>query len=156
MKEIKLTKGKVALVDDADYDLLNQLNWYAFWNGKTFYAARNSPKKRGVTIFMHQMILGVKGGDHINGNGLDNQRANLRACTVSQNGMNAQPRLGCASKYKGVTLKKKLKKYPWQAGIVVNKKRIHLGYFETDTEAAIAYNEKAFELFGEFARPNVI
>jgi len=156
MKEIKLTKEKAALVDDTDHDLLNQWKWYAFWNGKTFYAARANPEKRGTTIFMHQMILGVNGGDHISGDGLDNQRANLRACTVSQNAMNARPRPNCASKYKGVTLKKELKTHPWQAGIVINQKRIHLGYYATPELAALAYNKKATELFGEFARPNVI
>ena len=143
------------MVDDTDYGLLKKWKWHAMWNGNTFYAARANPDKRGSTIFMHQMILGVKGGDHINGNGLDNQRSNLRACTVSQNGMNARPRANCISKYKGVTFKKTLKIRPWQAGIVINQKRIHLGYFPSEEEAALAYNRKATELFGEFARPNV-
>ena len=86
------------------------------------------------------------------GDGLNNQKANLRICTRSQNKMNGKSYKNSSSKYKGIWWVKKNKK--WRVRIRLNNKTIHLGYFKDETEAAKAYDSKAKELFGEFARLN--
>uniref|UniRef100_A0A6M3JCL7 Putative homing endonuclease n=1 Tax=viral metagenome TaxID=1070528 RepID=A0A6M3JCL7_9ZZZZ len=160
MKEIQLSQGKVALVDDADYEWLNQWKWYAERHrGYLFYAARNSPMVNScprTRIYMHWLVLGAKGGDHKDGNGLNNQRGNLRGCTHRQNSMNTRPQTGGASIYKGVVRERKSKIHPWRAQIMVQGKNAHLGCYATEGEAALVYNQKAAEIFGEFARLNVI
>jgi len=106
-------------------------------------------------IRMHRLILKAQKGqqvDHINGNGLDNRKDNLRFCTSSQNYQNSRKRKNCSSKYKGVWWHKQSKK--WQTGIVLNYKNYHLGYFTNEIEAAKAYDLTAAEFFGEFARLN--
>jgi hypothetical protein len=106
---------------------------------------------------MHRQILNPKESDHvdhINGNGLDNRRDNIRACSCSQNLMNRQNHRPTTSGYKGVSLHKRNK--TWRATINLNGKQIYAGCYATPVEAALAYNAKAIELFGEFARPNVI
>lgn len=140
-----------ALVDDEDYGKINQFNWYAFKEKHTLYAATHIQNK---LIFMHNFIMGFKDVDHINGNGLDNQRYNLRKATNQQNCMNRQSRRNSSSKFKGITWYKPTKK--WKAQIVLNNEHIHLGMFNSEIEAAKAYNQKAKELFGEFARLNII
>jgi hypothetical protein len=160
MKEIKLTQGKVALVDDEDYEYLNQFNWCAIKCGGLFYARRhenNNGKYRKV--FMHRFILDAPVGyevDHINHNGLDNQRNNIRICTISQNRSNAQSR--GSSVYLGVCIMKikyKNKTYSYiTAHIAKNKKSKHLGVFKTEEEAALAYDNAAREYHGEFANLN--
>lgn len=156
MKEIQLSRGKVALVDDEDFELLNQYKWYAQKGHKTFYATTS----RG--ILMHRLILGLNETntycDHEDYNGLNNQKSNLRIATNSQNSINSRKRENTTSKYKGVWLTKskyKDKAYLyWQARVNKDKKVFHLGYFKDEQEAALAYNKKAFELFGEFANLN--
>ena len=106
---------------------------------------------------MQRQILGLKENDgihtdHKNGNGLDNQKHNLRTCSQAQNNRNAKKRENCSSKYKGVYWDKKNKK--WRARIYLNKKEICLGRYKNEIDAAKAYDEKAKELFGEFAQPN--
>lgn len=153
MKEIQLTQGQIALVDDEDFENLNQFRWCAVKIGRTFYAVRNvriDGKKRGVR--MHCQILGGKLIDHKDHNGLNNQKSNLRFCTASQNCMNKRKRKNCVSIYKGVCFHKQHKR--WLAHIKKDGKDNHLGYFVTEIDAAKAYNIKAVELFGEFANLN--
>lgn len=160
MKEIHLTQGFKALVDDEDYEFLIQYKWsvrrdqYKKGGFVTHYARRGVDGER-----MHRVLLVIAGtklqGDHIDGDGLNNQRHNLRPVTISQNQMNSRKRT-CASSsvYKGVYLDKLNNK--WGAGIVQKGTRINLGRFVDEKEAALAYNTAAREYFGEYACLNVI
>lgn len=147
------------MVDDEDYDFLNQWKWCAYHSGNTNYAKR-SVQKNNIRhdILIHRLLLGVSGAafvDHINRNGLDNRKENLRVCTISENGMNcAKPSRQLTSKYKGVYFHKRKGKF--NAKIKKGGKNIHLGTFTNETDAAIAYNSAARELFGDFARINEI
>jgi len=152
MKTIQLTKGYKTLIDDEDYEMLNQYKW-CFNSG---YAVRGVVVN-SKTIFkrMHRIIMNPPSDmfiDHINGDGLDNQRKNLRICTHAQNCQNKRITKGLTSKYRGVALKARDKK--WQVYVTANGKRKYLGYFETELEAAIIYNIAARKYYGEFARPN--
>jgi len=105
---------------------------------------------------MHRLLLGTLPGlepDHINGDGCDNRRCNLRFCTHSQNIMNKRKRLGCSSIYKGVSWRKARRK--WAAYIRVDGRLKHLGYFGDESEAARAYDKEARKHFKEFAKPNL-
>ena len=156
-KEIKLTNGKHALVDDEDFDLLNKFNWCATKITNTYYANRAIVVNgEQYQLRMHRVILGFKKGDgkqsdHINGNGLDNRRSNLRECTSQQNNFNRSANVNAKSKYKGVKQKKNKK---WEANIQFNKKKIYIGSFDNEDDAGRAYDKKATELFGDFARLN--
>lgn len=154
-RKIPLTQGKFTIVDDADFDWLNQSNWY-FHHG---YAVRKAPRHGGKQrmIHMHREILGTPMGmetDHRNGDGLDNRRANLRVCTSSENHMNERKREGMSSQYKGVSRLKRCKK--WKAQIYYDGVCHRLGRFTDEADAARAYNTAAREHFGEFACLNVI
>ena len=155
MKEILLTQGKVALVDDEDFERINQHKWYAYNNhGYQWYARREIKKPNGkrTTQCMHRVIMKVKKGqelDHRNHDGLDNRKCNLRICTRAQNSMNRKKQRETSSRYKGVDWLKQRNK--WRARIKVNQKSIHLGCFLLEPDAAKAYDAKAKELFGEFA-----
>ncbi len=155
MKEIPLTQGQVALVDDQDYEELSRHKWSAFKSGKTWYARRGfGPRSHQKQVYMHQQILNPPPGlqcDHINGDGLDNRRCNLRVCTQSQNQHNRRLQ-GGTSEFKGVHWYKAQNK--WRAKITHNGKRYHLGAFPDETDAARAYDNAAREFFGKFARPN--
>lgn len=167
MRKIKLTQNKVALVDNADYDYLNQWKWCASYSGSIFYALRavrpsgfSSSGERRRNLYMHRVILGLKFGDrkqidHIDGNGLNNQRSNLRFCSQLQNNQNRRKRqTGAISDYKGVN---KCPNSPnWNAHIRFNGKKRHLGCFELEKDAAVAYNKAALKYFREFARPNIL
>jgi len=160
MKEINLTQGQVALVDDEDYEELNKYKWFAHDNyGWTFYARRTGRKADGkrYLIQMHRVILNAPKDmfvDHIDSNGLNNQRSNLRLCTNQQNNRHARPYSNGSSKFKGVCWHKRIKE--WQANIRIDGKLKHIGYFKNEKDAALAYNVKALEYFGEFALPNEI
>lgn len=155
MKQIPLSQGLFALVDDEDFEYLNQFKWHARKSRDTFYASRNLKisKNNRKTIQMHRVILGTTDtkiqGDHIDGNGLNNQKSNLREATHEQNRRNTKSYKNGVSKYKGVSYRKDSKK--WRSIINFNKKVIRLGYFSSEIEAAKAYDVKAKELFGEFA-----
>lgn len=155
MKEIKLTKGKVTIVDDEDYEELNKYKWLYNSSG---YAARNSYKNEKPTmIHMHRVINNTPVGletDHIDCDKLNNQKANLRTVTKQQNQFNQRSHKGSSSKYKGVSYFKRDKS--WLAQVVYFGKTIGLGLFKKESDAAIAYNNYAKEHFGEFARLNII
>ena len=146
-----------AQVDDADFDYLNRWKWYAVKRDNNFYARRGFRLDNGKTkgILMHRDIVAVPDGmqvDHRDGNGLNNQRANLRVCTPSQNQMNKKrPPFG-SSVYKGV----RLNQGKWEVRISKNNKRIYLGRFDTEIEAALTWNEAAKNHHGEFAYLNSI
>jgi len=155
MKEIPLTRGLVAQVDDDDYEYLNQWKWYALKSRSTYYAKRHYMigVQKQATISMHRLIMNTPNDmqvDHIDHNGLNNQKSNLRNCTPSQNHMNKKPQ--GESKYLGVSFHKVVGKFV--SLINVNKKRLCLGYYESEEDAARAYDKAAIEYFGEFANLN--
>ena len=159
-RRIRLTQGKFAIVDAADYEELAKYKWFAIGCERGFYAARMVKAKAGRvkqrTVRMHRQIIDVPPGkfiDHINHNGLDNRRANLRVVTRRQNSWNKRKQRGnCTSKYKGVMWLKKAGK--WQARIGCKGRAIVIGYFDDEKAAARAYDARAAELFGEYAAPN--
>lgn len=172
MKKINLTQGKVALVDDEDFDWLNKYKWYANESGNTYYAMRvitiqsqnknKNIKRKRKRILMHVETLKHKlerelkphkETDHINNNGLDNRKCNLREVNSSQNKMNRKKQnKKTSSIYKGIYWYKNKKK--WHVRIMLNRKSICLGYFDDEKEAAITYDKAALKYFGEFARLN--
>lgn len=146
MKQIKLTKGKSAIVDDEDFEYLNQWKWHYLETG---YAARHGDNKKYV--LMHREIMKPESGmivDHIDHNTLDNRRDNLRLCTRSQNLENSKIRCDNTSGHKGVSWNKRLRK--WHAYIFKDR-RIHLGFFDSIDKAIDAYQRAETQYFGEFA-----
>jgi hypothetical protein len=145
------------MVDDEDFEWLNQWKWCPIKKGRNIYANRGSQEEgERRKVRMHRLILGAEPGqivDHADGNGLNNQRWNLRFCTNSQNNSNIdKPKHGKTSQYKGVYWARKDKRF--FAAIKVNHNRIRLGYFRDERDAALAYNAAAVQHFGEFARIN--
>ena len=158
MKEIPLTRGHVALIDDADYEELSRYKWRVLSaHSGRFYAVRSTTviEGRQRIIYMHRQILGVgpdEQVDHRSQATLDNQRTNIRKCTRSQNAVNSRKKRGCTSRFKGVHFHKTARK--WCARIKKDGVRQHLGLFTDERDAARAYNVAAFEAFGEFALLN--
>lgn len=151
MREIHLTNGGEALVDDDDYDALAQFKWFKIRAGHTFYVRRYMlDKDRGVGlhIAMHTQILGCSPVDHINLNGLDNRKQNLRACTPQQNTFNRRA-TGLIG-FKGV----RRLGVKYAANLRVNGAMCHLGMFDNPVDAARAYDSAAAFYQGEFARLN--
>jgi hypothetical protein len=149
IRYISLTRGKHAIVDAADYPALARYKWYAQRTDRcgTFYACRTH---RGRSFSMHRQIMKPPKGmvvDHINGNGLDNRRCNLRVCTQLQNSQNSHRRQPGKSQFRGV--------FPrgdkWEATLQHNREEHYLGLFDDEVEAAKARDRKAYELAGEFA-----
>lgn len=147
MKTIPLTRGLCATVDDEDYHFLMQWKWHAYrGHDGTVYAHRNSEPVNGKRshIMMHRVINDTPPGmdtDHVNGDGLDNRRANLRTASRAQNMWNRRPNKEGSSPFKGVYWHVQHGK--WAASIQVNKKRKHIGLFATQEEAADAYRARA-------------
>jgi len=158
-KEIKLTKGYVAIVDDKNFERLNAIKWCACENNNTVYALHNfKNKKTGKQemVSMHRFIMGLPKKskiDHVDGNGLNNLEENLRHCESADNQHNMKvKRKNNTTGYKGISYVPKVyKNKPYTAHICFHGKLIHIGYFETDIEAAMAYDKKAIELFGGFS-----
>jgi len=157
VKELKLSNGKVVLLDDEDYEVLKFYKWHDKGNGYAMRIGKCTKETPNVRHMMHREIMKAKKGeyvDHINGNKMDNRRKNLRVATNQQNAFNQGPRSTNTSGYKGVTWSESRKKYVAQ--ITHNYKRICLGYFDCKHKAAITYNNKAKELHGEFVKLNEI
>lgn len=159
MLSIPLTQNKVALVDDCDAEKVLHHKWCASKStgNNSFYATSSIwVGGRGKTIFMHRVIMEPPQNlcvDHINGNGLDNRRANLRICSTRENLRNSILSAANTTGYKGVSFNRNAKKF--QARIEFNYRSRHIGYFKTAIEAARAYDQEAIKLFGKFARLNL-
>jgi len=153
---VPLSHGNFSIVDTDDYDHLSKYKWYTSQDGNHFYAyAYISIGNKKKKIFIHRYIMNAPKGlvvDHIDGNGLNNRKSNLRICTKAQNVQNCRPRSNCSSKYKGVFWNKANKK--WSATIHKGDMRMYLGGFKKEIDAARAYDQTAAEFFGEFAYLN--
>jgi len=156
-RRIRMAQPRYAKVDPADYKRLRKYEWVAEKKGtNSFYARRRAPGGKGKKwklISLHQEIIKAPPGmviDHINHDGMDNRRANLRAATHSQNLYNRKKRSGATqSKYKGIYWRKKTGR--WEVRIMFEKKAIHLGRFRSEIDAARAYDRGAMKYHGEFA-----
>lgn len=149
MKKIPLTQGKFAIVDNKDFKWLSQYNWV--FDSRYAKAANG---KRNAVLVMHRLIMQTPKGmdtDHINGDGLDNQRKNLRVCTHAQNLANRLKQKDNTSGFKGVYWSKDRKK--WMAQVRFHGKKYQSRH-KTKEQAARAYDEMAKKYFGEFARLN--
>jgi hypothetical protein len=148
---IPLTKGRFAIVDAADYDWLSKYKWHT-WVWKKWTYAGCYLNRRNIS--MHRLIMNPPAGmvvDHIDHNGLNNKRSNLRICTPRQNAFNRKGK-GTASKYKGIRWNKRTNK--WVAQIKYYHKAMQVGSFDNQIDAAKAYDKIAGKLFGEFAYLN--
>ncbi len=153
MSEIELTQGKIALVDDEDFTALSQHKWfYMKVNEDLGYAAR---KINGSIIYMHNIIMNPLPSfqvDHINWNGIDNQKFNLRITTKSGNLQNKRKQSNKTSKFLGVS--RDSRKPKWRSQAKLKQKKIALGLYDNEEDAAKAYDEKVLELHGEHALTN--
>ena len=154
--------GRVALVDDEDYDLVMQYRWHVQETHEISLKTGEDRIKSGpyavrgfirdghhATQFMHNLIMGAKGIDHRNHDTLDNRRENLRFTSHSLNAANQQLRTDGTSRYKGVSLEHRRGR--WVARVQIEGRRTFLGYFASEEDAARAYNAKAAELHGAHA-----
>ena len=152
----------VAVCDFTDWLRVKNYKWHINKTASSKYACRtvwlgirNNPKK--ISQLMHRFILGKCGDlqiDHIDGNGLNNTKKNIRFVTRAQNQANSMKHVKGTSIYKGVFFDKKRNK--WRAAIAKESKFKFIGYYKSEAEAALAYNKKATEVFGEYAKLNVI
>lgn len=146
-----LVKDYVVFFDKEDFDLFEQFTWLVHKQKSNDIYLYKKTKPHYFHMYIAQRI-GLSGFiDHIDGNGLNNMRSNLRSATYSQNAQNTKKRKGTTSQFKGVC---RASKNRWKATIELNGKQFYLGLFASETEAAHAYNLKAQELFGEYARLN--
>jgi len=164
--ESKKYGNHTVLIDEEDWEKVSQYNWHLRYNRGVFYAITNIPHpdggflgstraKRRSTLQIHRLIVDVPQGlvvDHKNHNGLDNRKSNLRVCTPAENARNRRLAKKTASGYKGV--RRNGSDNCWQARIRIGKKLRNIGCFATAEEAALAYDAKALELFGEYAHLN--
>lgn len=160
MMKISLSKGQVAIVDDAEFEKVSAFDWCAKYVPctKSFYAVRNESiviggVKKRRTMSLHRFIMGLKYGDkrqvdHQNHDTLDNRRANLRVCTHVENARNVRMHSNNSSGYRGVTWNRDRKK--WLAQAQLNSKQRYLGLFDTKEKASRAYEEFTDKHHGEF------
>lgn len=153
MRQIVLTRGLVALVDDEDFLRFGAVKWHAHESGPgLFYAMRD---KSGRKVYLHREILAAAPGvavDHVNGDRLDCRRENLRLCTLSQNQGNRRRNRRGSSRFKGVTWNRRFRR--WCAQITFKRRAMKLGQFIREEDAAHAYDLAARTHFGPFARVN--
>ena len=153
MKKIKLTKGKYALVDNKDFNFLNQWKWHLSDSGGVVRVIGSVKNKNRKNVWMHRLILSPHNNmqvDHINHNRLDNRRKNLRVCTQSENNQNKGAKIDNTSGYKGVSKHKGWNK--WVAEIMAKGVRIRVGGFNTPKEAFKVYCKLAKKYHGKFAK----
>ena len=155
MREIPLTRGYVAIVDDGDYELAMRFKWYPAIEKHTVYAVACLPNPQR-TVRLHRLILGLTNPkvlvDHCNHNGLDCRRENLRTVDSKQNARNTRKRLGYTSQFKGVYFDKACQK--WRAALRIEGRKVSLGSHTTEQDAAISYNIGARQYFGEYGYQN--
>ena len=158
MRYIELTQGQRATVDDDDWEWLSKWKWRAWWRSdiRGFYAVRTEHADgKAKMVLMHRIVMGAYPGqktDHWDHDTLNNQRPNLRLCTNAENARNQRKHLDGRSTFKGATWIAYRQR--WQAQIGVSGRKFFLGYFINERDAALAYDRKARELFGEFALTN--
>lgn len=157
MAEITLRSGEICLVDDDDFDMLSKFTWYVLKRKHTSYARAplRGPDRSWRELKMHRLIMNCPQDfvvDHIDGNGLNNQKSNLRVCTFAENRRNTQSRRIATGGIKGAIQRSGSK--TWASTITFQGKSFYLGRFPTMEEAARAYDAAARNFFGEFARLN--
>lgn len=164
---LKRRNGEIleTVIDTADLAKVREFkgSWYASWNSHTnsFYVLGNLTVgfKKQISVRLHRFLMNAPYDcvvDHINGNPLDNRRTNLRVCSNDENMRNRRKLSRCRSRHKGVTFDDSKVACKWRARISVDGKRICIGYFATEEEAAIAYNDAAVKYHKEFAKLNAV
>lgn len=157
MKGIKLNLGKVAFVDDEDYGEVAPFHWFAQIIKGYWYVKRNARDEhnRKISIYLHRQIMRAVRGqvvDHIDGNGLNCQRSNMRLCTQMHNTHNIRGHRDAASQFKGIYFRKHTN--AWTATIMTNGKKHSLGSYDNEVDAAKAYDAAARFYNGQFAKTN--
>ena len=151
-------------IDETDLSLISQYTWHIHNGYVAHTVTRKTSELCGLpvdsTLLLHRLLLNPPADmvvDHVSGDKLDNRRSNLRVCLQNENLLNRSKQLSqTSSKFKGVHLAKGKIVRPWRAEIYYQRQRFHIGYFDTETEAAEAYNQHAIVLFGEYANLNKI